>query len=88
MTVVPAGRDDRVELAAIAKVRERLAAEWIGARQDIEAAVDRAVQCFAAAPIRTYIPVLVERWARADLQAMPPASLENRSDISTSVPKG
>ncbi|HEY1486273.1 MAG TPA: hypothetical protein VGF84_09215 [Micromonosporaceae bacterium] len=88
MTVVPSGRDDRIEIAAIAKVRERLAVEWIGAREDIEAAVDRAVQYFAAAPIRTYIPVLVERWARTDLRAMPSASPENTSDISTSVPKG
>ncbi|ALV32245.1 hypothetical protein [Streptomyces sp. CdTB01] len=57
---------DLDEDAAIRRVTEQLKTSYRGRRapDEIEAAIAEARECFTALPIRTYVPVLVERKAR------------------------
>lgn len=55
------------ELVAIRQLRERLVAGRRHTDGEIDAAVARAVQQFARAPIRDYVPLLIERIVRDDL---------------------
>jgi hypothetical protein len=65
MVVVDGARRESV---AVAQLRVRLAAESATSASDVDAAVDRALRGFAVAPIRDYVPLLVERLARDDLR--------------------
>jgi hypothetical protein len=55
------------EQVAIRQLRERLVAGRRHTDGEIDAAVARAVAHFARAPIRDYVPLLVERLVRDDL---------------------
>ena len=67
---------DKRELAAIERLRGRLKVGRGFAAGDVDAAVERAVKQFAGAPIRDFVPMLVERLVLADLRSAtghPPA---------------
>jgi hypothetical protein len=57
------------ESAALDRLCERLTMGGGFAAGDVDAAVERAVKQFAGAPIRDFVPMLVERLALADLKA-------------------
>lgn len=56
------------ESVAVTQVRERLVTESTHSAADVSAAVDRALRRFAGAPVRDFVPLLVERLARDDLR--------------------
>jgi microcompartment protein CcmL/EutN len=60
--------EDQRELTAIRQLRERLIAVG-GDVSAVNAAVDRAIRHFATAPVRAFVPLLVERRARDELKA-------------------
>jgi hypothetical protein len=68
VTVVVNGAER--EEAAMLKLRDRLAVAHEYATTDIDAAIERAIACFADARVREFVPLLVERLARADLRAL------------------
>lgn len=55
------------EAAAIQFIRERLSTKSGWSAADVNAAVDRALRAFADAPVRDFVPLLVERIARTEL---------------------
>jgi len=60
----------RAERAALDRVVVSLAAEFPGvAMPVVERIVDRHYLEFYGAPVRAYVPVMVERGARSDLRA-------------------
>jgi hypothetical protein len=60
--------EDQREAVAIRQLRERLISGMSAAAGEINDAVDRAIQQFAGAKIRAFVPLLVERRARDDLR--------------------
>jgi len=56
------------ESTAIQQIRRRLATEGNSRPAAVEYAVDQALARFAGAPIRDYVPLLVERFARESLR--------------------
>ncbi len=61
--------DSYRETFAIDKLRERLSDGDAFDRDEVDAAVERAIAQFAGAPVRTFVPILVERLVRDDLRA-------------------
>ena len=62
------------EVLALDRVAQRLTGEFTDlGRTDIGRVVEDCLLQFVDSPIRTYVPLLVERAARARLQRMSPA---------------
>jgi hypothetical protein len=60
--------NDEREATAIGALRTRLTDAEASNAGEVNAAIDRAIQYFAEVPIRTFVPLLVERRARDDLK--------------------
>ncbi len=65
------------EATAIRRLRERLVANDSYASEEVNAAVDRAVRVFAGAPVREFVPLLVERLAVDDLRRLIAATTDH-----------
>jgi hypothetical protein len=69
--VIPGPRPDADERRQIEHVREDLAREFTTLPADlVEELVRRQVAAFQQAPVRSFVPVLVRRGARAQLRQL------------------